>query len=280
MDVPSNEIPENLMMELLGSRKTILFCEGKRGSIDEKIYKILFPNFTIIPVESCTSVINYTKAYNKVPNTYSKAIGIIDRDFRSQEEIEDLKQNNIFVLDFAEIENLFLLEDFLELAGKKWDVLNIKQSINNIKRKVIEELGKQKEMQISRYITAKLNYYFSNSSIEKANNITEVKERYEKFISQVDIDKWYSEREEHIDRIILEEDYLKAIKIFNNKGLKQKVNEEFKIKNFLERAINLLNALDEAKEILYSVFPEEVLSEHNSSLMTDEDISYTCITLN
>jgi len=262
-DVPSNEIPENLMMELLGSRKTILFCEGKRGSIDEKIYKILFPNFTIIPVEGCTSVINYTKAYNKVPNTYSKAIGIIDRDFRSQEEIEDLKQNNIFVLDFAEIENLFLLEDFLELVGEKWDVSNTKQSIDNIKEKIIEELKKQKEMQISRYVTAKLNFYFSNSSIEKANNIAEVKERYKKFISQVDIDKWCREREEHINRIILKKDYLEAIKIFNNKGLKQKVNEEFKIKDFLERAINFLNTSDEAKDILHSVFPKEVLNEHN-----------------
>ena len=67
-NIPENVLPESLLLELLGSRKNILFCEGKKGSNDEKIYNLLFPNYTITPVESCFSVINYTKAFNKIPN--------------------------------------------------------------------------------------------------------------------------------------------------------------------------------------------------------------------
>ncbi len=36
-NIPENDLPEPLLLELLGSRKNILFCEGKKGSIDEKI---------------------------------------------------------------------------------------------------------------------------------------------------------------------------------------------------------------------------------------------------
>jgi len=63
----NNKLPEPLFLELLGSRQNILFCEGKDGSIDEKIYNALFPNFTMKAVESCSSVINCTQAFGKMP---------------------------------------------------------------------------------------------------------------------------------------------------------------------------------------------------------------------
>ena len=59
-DIPSNVLPEALLLKLLGSRKRILFCEGESGKIDEKIYNLLLPDFTITPVKTCFDVINYT----------------------------------------------------------------------------------------------------------------------------------------------------------------------------------------------------------------------------
>ena len=63
-----NAIPEVLLMKILGSRKKILFCEGKNSSMDHQIFEILFPNYTITPVASCKDVINYTRAFNKIKN--------------------------------------------------------------------------------------------------------------------------------------------------------------------------------------------------------------------
>ena len=38
-------------MELLGSRNDIIFCEGNdKTSYDSKLYTILFPKYTVIPV--------------------------------------------------------------------------------------------------------------------------------------------------------------------------------------------------------------------------------------
>ncbi len=52
-NIEGNEIPEELLLKLLGSRKKILFCEGKRNSLDSKIFELLFEDYTITPVETC-----------------------------------------------------------------------------------------------------------------------------------------------------------------------------------------------------------------------------------
>lgn len=108
-NIDENEIPEELLLKLLGSRKKILFCEGKRNSLNSKIFELLFENYTITPVETCKDVMNFTRAFNKIPNTVAKAYGIIDRDFRSEDQLEILQQQNVFSYDVAEIENLFFI---------------------------------------------------------------------------------------------------------------------------------------------------------------------------
>ena len=46
-NIEGNEIPEELLLKLLGSRKKILFCEGKRNSLDSKIFELLFENTSV-----------------------------------------------------------------------------------------------------------------------------------------------------------------------------------------------------------------------------------------
>ena len=89
--ISENDIPEALLMKILGSRKKVLFCEGKKNSLDCQIFELLFPEFTITPVASCKDVINYTRAFNKIESKYAEAFGIIDRDFRTTEQLDKLK---------------------------------------------------------------------------------------------------------------------------------------------------------------------------------------------
>ena len=90
-NIDENDIPEELLLKLLGSRKKILFCEGKKNSLDSKLFELLFEDYTITPVETCKDVINFTKSFNKIPNTVAKAYGIIDHDFRSKEQLSHTK---------------------------------------------------------------------------------------------------------------------------------------------------------------------------------------------
>ena len=42
------------------------------------------------------------------------AYGIIDRDFKTKEQLDKLVTENVYSYDVAEIENLFLVEDFIK----------------------------------------------------------------------------------------------------------------------------------------------------------------------
>lgn len=136
--IENNDIPEELLMKLLGSRKKILFCEGTESSIDIQVYEILFPNLTVTPVSSCKDVISYTKAFNKLPNINSTALGVIDTDFRDPFQLTELLNEKIYTFEGAEIENLFLDKTFLNLFAIKYD--HDLSLIDKIGNKVLKRL--------------------------------------------------------------------------------------------------------------------------------------------
>ena len=245
--IPENDIPDSLLMKILGSRKKILFCEGKKSSLDIQIYEILFPNYTIIPLEGCSNVINYTRAFNKIPNKNSTAIGIVDRDFRTDEQINKFSDENIYVYSVAEIENLFLLEDFIQIFAK-----NKKERIDieNLKEKVIDKLEKDKELQISNYVTSYINYVFSEEHVKKAENKQEIENNFHKFITKIEIDELYNKRREEIEKIINEKDYSKAIKVYNNKGLLDVVENllRYKPNTYRFKALDILREEEDIQQ--------------------------------
>lgn len=114
---------------------------------------MLFQEFTITPLASCKDVINYTRAYNKLSKKYAVAYGIIDRDFRTNEQLSKLATENIYSYDVAEIENLFLIEDFIKgFAEYKHETCDI----DSIKKQILSLLEQNKELQISSYLIQKL----------------------------------------------------------------------------------------------------------------------------
>ena len=255
--IPENDIPDSLLMKILGSRKKILFCEGKKSSLDIQIYEILFPNYTIIPLEGCSNVINYTRAFNKIPNKNSTAIGIVDRDFRTDEQINKFRNENIYVYSVAEIENLFLLENFIQVFSE-----NKKERINiqDLKKRVLDRLETDKEQQISNYVTSYINSVFSEEHVNKARNLQEIKGNFDDFIVKIEIDNLYNKRKEEIEKIINEKDYPKALKVYNNKGLLGVVENllQYKPNTYRFKALDILREEEKVQQILRAVFPQEV----------------------
>ncbi|EPL7677014.1 ABC transporter ATP-binding protein [Elizabethkingia anophelis] len=255
-DIPTDEIPETLMFELLGSRKNILFCEGVKGSIDERIYSILFPELTIMPVGSCFDVMNHTKAFNKLLNVNTNAFGLIDSDHHDTARLEKLKENNVFSFNVAEVENLFLDEEFLKILAKQ--ILADEANIELIKSDVIKELDKLKELQASNYVSTKINYYFTDSDVSKGNDLAKLSSNYQDFIDKIKISDWHAERISELEKIVSDSDYNKALISFNNKGIISKAEKHLNISDFTDRSIKLLQSSDDAKVALENYFPEEI----------------------
>ncbi len=255
-NIKANEIPEALLLELLGSRKNILFCEGRKGSTDEKIYNILFPEYTICPVEGCFSVINFTKSFNKIPNSLIRAYGLIDKDHHSTERLTKLKSDNIFSTSMTEPENLLLDSEFLKFVAKQ--LLKEEEVVNLIQEEVFETFKSEMELQTANYVTAKINYYFNDSHVSKGNTLNEVIANYLAFTQKINLDDWFQGRKSELERITGTKDYKGILSVFNHKGLKSLANKHLKISDFSERAQKILLHQPETQELLKKYFPEEI----------------------
>ncbi|MEO8240080.1 MAG: AAA family ATPase [Flavobacterium sp.] len=252
--IPENDIPENLLMKLLGSRKRILFCEGKSNSLDIKIFEILFPNFTITASSSCSDVINYVRSFNKIPNRNVEAIGFIDRDFRTQEQLNKLENENIYSYSVAEIENLFLIKEFVsKYAEYKKESIDLQK----LENKVLKLLEDNKVLQSSNFVSSHINYNFSESHVKKGNDLINVKENLEAFITNLNVDKVYTERMKLLEEIISKKDYKKGIMHYNNKGLLSIIEELFSLKSntYRFKALDYLKTSEEAQTIIKSALP-------------------------
>lgn len=252
-EIPKNEIPQTLLMELLGSRQDILFCEGEIGSLDEQIYSILFPGYTIKPVGGCLSVIDFTKAFNELPMSTRKAIGIIDGDYISQKRLESLQKESIFPLRVPDIENLLLDESVLLRMAEELSLDVTK--VHKIKEGVLKKLTKEKETEIAKFVSAKVDHHFKDRNVSSGRNLEVLKSNYSDFTNEVTIDNWAQEREEQIDKVLSDTDYLGAIQIFKNKGLSSIVNLGFGIRDFTQRAIDLLRRNGNLQTELRKYFP-------------------------
>lgn len=113
----NNVIPENLFLEVLGSRKPILFVEGEKGSLDAQIYQSYYQDFTVIPHGSCEKIIESVKGLRQNSYLHDKKIfGLIDRDYRSAEHLNSLKNDGVFNIELNEVENIFLIPEIIEMV--------------------------------------------------------------------------------------------------------------------------------------------------------------------
>lgn len=254
--IQENIIPEELLLKLVGSRKPVLFCEGKVNSPDKQIYEVLFPNYTIQEVDSCKNVINYTKAFNSIPGVSTKAYGIIDKDFRNSAQISKFEQEGIFTYGVSEIENLLISEEFLsEYCKVKSETVDIEK----IKEHVLSEFKNSIESQISLYLSAYIDFMFKECHLRKADTKEKVQENYNTFLSGIDIEETYKKRKEYLSEIIDSKNYKNLITVANHKGLTTKVAQEFGLRGrneYIERAIQVIRRDLEAQNIIKNYFPD------------------------
>ena len=226
----SENIPEDLYLEVLGSRSNVLFVEGTHGSHDIELYRIIYPNFTIKPVGSCETVLECVKSFNRVKDLhYNSSYGIVDRDYKSDEHVESFKKHNVFAPDFAEVENIFLLEEVLIEVARQLCIPNHTEAVKKIKDWIISEFDKFKDTYATEYTSHKINITlngFDGNAVTK----DQLTEKYSNLVSQIKIDDVYKEAIDRAEKLIKEKNYKEILKCFNHKGIVNQVGKYFNIK--------------------------------------------------
>ena len=220
-EIDSNkEIPQVLYMELLGSRKPILFCEGKNSSYDINLYTKLFPNYTVIPADGHMQVINFTRAFNASTAIHGNhAIGIIDGDFHTQEQKVKWENKNIYCVEAQEVENILCDDILLKCAKNQYTASE--EDYQKAKKRMFELLSREIEKQAVDYATQRINEYLESNLLKKEPTSESLKTNLANLLSLpgLNVDSLILERKELIQRIIETKDYDLGIRTFNYKGL-------------------------------------------------------------
>ncbi|MGF0000558.1 MULTISPECIES: AAA family ATPase [Desulfovibrio] len=209
------DIQTEHLVEIIGSRKTILFCEGTKTDYDYKVYEKLFgEKFTVIATGSCISVANSVIACNKHAQTYSiqSAVGIIDSDLKSEESLANLKKQSIFSLKCNEIEML-LLDEFIFKAVLE-HTFKEPQLFEQFKDEFFNKLNNRKEHIISRLVKTQVDDKLRSSVIDDKQHKTkeEIKDNLHKIFTKIDIDNIWNTCDEQVSNIIERKNYDEALK--------------------------------------------------------------------
>lgn len=220
-EIDSNkEIPQVLYMELLGSRKPILFCEGKNSSYDINLYTKLFPNYTVISADGHMQVINFTRAFNASTAIHGNhAIGIIDGDFHTQEQKVKWENKNIYCVEAQEVENILCDDILLKCAKNQYTASE--EDYQKAKKRMFELLSREIEKQAVDYATQRINEYLESNLLKKEPTSESLKTNLANLLSLpgLNVDSLILERKKLIQRIIENKDYDLGIRTFNYKGL-------------------------------------------------------------
>lgn len=220
--------------EIMGSRKPILFVEGTKGSLDYKIYSKLYATHTVIPVESCETVIDMVGTYQKEWTLHNlKPYGIVDKDFREESDINALREKNVEVLNVLEIENLLCLPSVVE---KLYEILEKSLTFQKTKKEVIFELKSSIEQlfnnELEKTIINATHKRISNklSKFPKPNQSDEFKDKFDSFISSINIDDEILKISDRLNHIKEEANHSEMLKYLDNKyGLIVKTAQLFEM---------------------------------------------------
>lgn len=248
--LPENDnLPQHLMVALVGNREPVLFCESQdEYKYDDIVFKMMFPEFKVIPAAGCDAVIAKVKAYS-IAGLPQKAFGIIDCDYKDQSYLEGQETDGIFHLPFFEIENFLFSEEIITgvIATFSRDKEN---AFANLKSALKNDFISKKEQWIIRKIAFRLRETFFTGKIKGLKDFPELKVEYTSFSSSVDLDALHASYEAEIQRVIDADDYNTLLRYYDNKGIFTMFLPQLKLENKMPYKDAVFTYLSEHKDVL------------------------------
>lgn len=251
-------IPNQLFLEILGSRKTVCFCEGDYTGLDYRLYSVLFPNFNIIPVNGHREVISYVDAINKIGSKdplygyLPKAIGIVDGDYYNPEQKEAWKKKRVFSLSINEIENILADESLLRYAVKTFAAQE--NSLNEYYSKFWKKVSEKKETLAINFVKEYIHCSLKESYLEEKSDINKLQNEYNALVSKCEILKLYNNKLNDIDDWINSKDYESAMKFFNLKNCLIYDLARVIVNGYPERMITKIKEEEKLRNILINKY--------------------------
>jgi hypothetical protein len=249
--LPTEGIPEDLLLTVLGSRAPVLFTEGTPGKFEQAVYSRVYPNCTVTPCGGCEQVIEATKAFTRLKHLHGiECRGLIDRDYRTQEDVDRLEAQGIFTLTTQEFENIMLAEGVLSTAlthaqnsGSLIGSSTIPERLTAIKAYLFAQLANDKLMLTSKRASWEIEKDLRKFGTAGNAQGLEALQAAVTAIGACNVTDLYHSIDQEFTRIIQQQDYNALINLYNNKGLGLRIGHFFSLRDnypaYLERLLAL-----------------------------------------
>lgn len=213
-------LTEELFVELAGSRRPVLFIEGdSRHSIDAKLYSLVFSDWTVRPLGSCNKVIETTRTFNDLKYMHHlRSRGIVDRDRRTDQEVDYLRRKEIMVPDVAEVENIFLIETVIKVMANRRGK-QPEKIIKKVKSEILRMFRQQADQQALQHVRHRVKREVECKIDARFTCITALETHLKTLVFKLQPRKHYNELRQSFQKMLKEEDYDGILRVFNHKPM-------------------------------------------------------------
>lgn len=224
-----DDLPDDLLIEVLGSRKPVVFVEGVNGSHDVSLYREILTAFLVIPRGSCDQVIQAVRALRSNTQLHHLQVyGLIDRDRRTALEIAALQNDNIYTLDVAEVENLFCTEEVLALVSTRM-ARDTSADFNQAVAQVFNQLKTELDTQVSLRVIAEVKFKL-NCFDASARGVPSLSTALQQLTQGIDISALYAQFDGEFQTAINATDYRGLLRLYNRKSLPNQIGSALGLK--------------------------------------------------
>jgi hypothetical protein len=227
--VPESEIPEHVLFTVLGSRRDILFTEGTQESLEDGIYKRIYDGWTVIPRGSCRDVIHDTVALSSLPHLHGlRCRGIVDRDYRTDQQVADLMERGIATLDHHHIEALLLDSGVILAAARLLSSSSIltepaETTVEKVEAAVFDDLSKNRDSVATAVAAWRVKAALKTFRVGGVGELA-LRDSLSSTLIPIDPTELYSRAVHEVDAAIAQRDYRRALHLTHNKGLTKEIS--------------------------------------------------------
>ena len=218
-------LSDELMVELAGNRRPVLFIEGDdRHSIDMRLYSLAFPDMKVRPLGSCNKVIETVRTFNDLNSMHHlQSMGIVDRDRRTDAEVEYLRQKKILVPDVAEVENIFLLPEVIRTMATRRGK-NADKILSKVRANVLRQFRAHIDEQALQHTRHKIKRDVECRIDARFNCITAMETHLRQLVNKLQPRSHYNRLRNEFLRLAEADDYLGILRVFNHKPMLSNCN--------------------------------------------------------
>ncbi len=189
------------------------------GSIDVKLYPYIFPEYTVKPLGGCNKVIEATRAFADLKEIHHlESRGIVDRDRRTEREVEYLRSRHVYVPEVAEVENLLMLEGVIRSVARRMK-RNENKVFEIVKNNVIQLFAQEIESQALLHTRHRIRRDLEYKIDRRFNDIGSFEDHIDHLTDDTDVRGLYNMICSQFRTFVKNRDYRSILKVYNQKSM-------------------------------------------------------------